>query len=72
MSKMGVMPTVIERKNDPRQPTTPQEAVSVSIYPNKKIFPFSLENLSTLSIFICEIVVDDVYVKLNETSPMLL
>ena len=72
MSKMGVMPTVIERKNDP--PPNPQhhkkQFQSQSI--QTKFFPFSLENLSTLSIFICEIVVDDVYVKLNETSPMLL
>ena len=70
MSKMGVMPTVIERKSDP-PPTTPQEAVSDRIYP-KKNFPFSLEELFTLSIFICKSIVDDVYVNLNETSPMLL
>ena len=73
MFKMGVMPTVIERKSDPPpQPTTLQEAVSDSIYQTKKNFPFSLEELFTLSIFICKIIVDDVYVNLNETSPMLL
>ena len=73
MYKMGVMHTATEKKNDPPPSSqTPHSFSSQEAGQFKHIF-FLVMNISmTLLIFICKIVVDNVYVELNETSPMLL
>ena len=64
------MHTATEKKNDPPppypHPFLPQEAAQF------KQFPFGYEDFYYSFTFIWKIVVDNVYVKLNETSPMLL
>ena len=74
MSRMGVMPIATGKKNDPPPPpqdqsTTPQ-AASIQEPFFKKSFHSGLEEHDLLLIFICEFVVENVYVNLNETSPM--
>ena len=55
----------------PQDQSTLPEAASTSEPFFKKSFHSGLEDLSLL-FFICLFVVDNVYVNLNETSPMLL
>ena len=71
MCRMGVMPTVTEKRNDPPPDGKASKAVSVQDI-SRIFFHFSLEESLFSLLFICKIVVENVYVNLNETSPMLL